>query len=290
MTVCTASVFSWVYDPATNDFGGAVVAASDRKLTDIGLGIGYEGARFKGALMSNSLLVLVSGDIVVHTAILTKLGENLNEPQAASALEMAEIVGQLMREYRMTEASRMYLAPLNLDENSFIAQQRTMESSLVIELANQLQQHKIEAEALVVGVDDNSASLFRIDAKGLVTNHSDIGFVSIGSGGIHSSAYFMTTSYTHATMYYRALYHTFAAKKRAEVDPYVGTYTDMFVLNRNMAAQIPREMIAELERIYAERIEHEKRVPEEAEMRLIEVDKNAQPSDPPNIVHDASRN
>jgi hypothetical protein len=285
MTVCTASAFFWAYDPANNDFGGAIVAASDRKLTDIGLGIGYEGSRFKGSILPNKQLVLVSGDITVHSAILAKLGDSLTDQPPTPTLEMAETVGELMRSYRMIEASRLYLAPLNLDENSFISQQRTMEPSLVIELAAQLQGHKIEAEAMVVGIDeDNKASLYRIDGNGLVTNHSDIGFVSIGSGGIHSSAYFMTTSYTHATMYYRALYHTFAAKKRSEVDPYVGTYTDMFLLNRNTVAQIPRQMISELEKIYAERIEREKLLPEEAEMRLIEADKNpdSQPSEPPN--------
>jgi hypothetical protein len=31
------------------------------------------------------------------------------------------------------------------------------------------------------------------DGDGQVTHHSDIGFASIGGGGIHSSAYFMTT-------------------------------------------------------------------------------------------------
>ena len=272
MTVCTASLFFWLYDQAANDFGSAIIAASDRKLTDIGLGIGYEGSRFKGSFVPNNQLVLVSGDIVVHSAILGRLGERLKEP--TTTLETAEIVGQLMREYKMTEASRLYLAPLNLNENSFTAQQRTMEPSLVIELANQLQTHKIEADAMVVGIDDNKGSLYRVDSNGLVTNHSDIGFISIGSGGIHSSAYFMTTSYTYLTMYYRALYHTFAAKKRAEVDPYVGTYTDMFLLNRNTATQIPREMIAELEKIYAERIEREKRLPEEAEMKLVEIARN----------------
>jgi hypothetical protein len=285
MTVCTASIFVWIYDQATSDFGGAIIAASDRKLTNLGLGIGYEGSRFKGGFANNKL-ILVSGDIVVHTAILAKFGETIKDRPTISTLETAEAVGQLMRDYKMVEASRLYLSPLNLNETSFIAQQRTMDPSLVLELANQLQRHRIEAEAMVVGIDDNKASVYSIDINGLVTNHSDIGFASIGSGGIHSSAYFMTTSYTYATAYYVALYHTFAAKKRAEVDPYVGTYTDMFLLNRDVAGQVPRGLIAELEKVYAERIELEKRLPQEAEKRLVEADKNlqSQPSEPPRDV------
>jgi hypothetical protein len=285
MTVCTASIFVWIYDQATSDFGGAIIAASDRKLTNLGLGIGYEGSRFKGGFVNNKL-ILVSGDIVVHTAILAKFGETIKDRPNISTLETAEAVGELMRDYKMVEASRLYLSPLNLNETSFIAQQRTMDPSLVLELANQLQRHRIEAEAMVVGIDDNKGSVYRIDVNGLVTNHSDIGFVSIGSGGIHSSAYFMTTSYTNATAYYVALYHTFAAKKRAEVDPYVGTYTDMFLLNRDVAGQVPRGLTAELEKVYAERIEREKLLPQEAEKRLVEADKNlqSQPSEPPRDV------
>ena len=93
-----------------------------------------------------------------------------------------------MREYRMKEAARLFLSPLNLDEKSVLAQQHTMEPSLVIELANQLQGHKIEAEALVLGCEGKQAHLYRVDRSGVVTCHDDIGFVSIGNGGVHATA------------------------------------------------------------------------------------------------------
>jgi hypothetical protein len=194
MTVCTAALFFWNYNPIGEpDLGPAVIAASDRALTDSGLGIGYEGARFKGSVLPTKQLVLVAGDLTTHSAVLRLLNAELKPEQPTSTVQTANMVARLLREYRMREASHTFLAPLNLDENSFLAQQRTMEPTLVIELANQLQGHKIDAEAMVAGCDgDKDANIYRINSLGVVTCHSDVGFLSIGSGGIHSSAYFMT--------------------------------------------------------------------------------------------------
>ena len=49
---------------------------------------------------------------------------------------------------------------------------------------------------------------------------------------------------------------------------------------------MPRGLTAELEKVYAERIEREKLLPQEAEKRLVEADKNlqSQPSEPPRDV------
>jgi hypothetical protein len=167
-----------------------------------------------------------------------------------------------------------------------------MEPTLVIELVNQLQNHKIDAEAIVAGCDgEKEANIYRINSSGIVTCHSDIGFLSIGSGGIHSSAYFMTTSYSsNLTMYYRALYHTFVAKKKAEVDPFVGAYTDMFLINRSRITKIPDEVIVVLKEIYTENLEREKHLPEEAEKQIIEAEKLLfpQPSKPPSEIATSS--
>jgi hypothetical protein len=184
----------------------------------------------------------------------------------------------------MRQAAQIYLSPLNLDENTFLSQQRTMEPGLVIELAKQLQDYEIDAEAIVVGCDgDKEANIYRIGKNGVVTCHSDINFLSIGSGGIHASAYFMTTSYNSTTMYYRALYHTYIAKKKAEVDPYVGPYTDMFLINRLGITKIPDGVIDALKRIYGANLEREKTLPDEAERQLIEAERLLfpQPSEPP---------
>jgi hypothetical protein len=78
MTVCTASLFAWIYNKDINDFGLAIIAASDRKLTDTGLGIGYQGSKWKGAAFpAIKQLALISGDIVIHSAVLRELEKKI---------------------------------------------------------------------------------------------------------------------------------------------------------------------------------------------------------------------
>lgn len=236
MTVCTASIFFWTYGPDFKDIdkvGAAIVAAADRKLTDLGLGIGYEASKWKGAGFGNRQLALVAGDIVVHSEVVRRLNSELLLSSISTTFDTAERAARIFRNYRMQEAARKFLAPINLDENSFLTQQRSMDPNLVIELTKQMQEYNIEAEILILGCDGKKdASIYRIDEFGVLTNHSDIGFVSIGSGGIHSSAHFMLLPYNHVVSYFPALYHTFKAKKRAEADPHVGTYTDMFLITK----------------------------------------------------------
>ncbi|MDO6415214.1 hypothetical protein Q4F19_12550 [Sphingomonas sp. BIUV-7] len=88
------------------------------------------------------------------------------------------------------------------------------------------------------------------DGGGIVTSHVDIGFVSIGTGGIHSSAYFMQLPFNHQVGYHHALRTTFFAKKRAEVSPGVGVQTDMFLITGNGVSAIQAADLSLMEQGY----------------------------------------
>jgi hypothetical protein len=181
MTVCTASEFVWSYDHEKQDFGLAIVAASDRMLTDDGLGIEYEGSRGKWAAFGGKQVVFVAGDMVIHSEIVRRLNVELTTTPLGNTVDTAERVATLLREYRSEEASRKYLSPLKMDSESFLARQRTLDSGLVKSLAELMLNYEIDVEAIVLGCDgERDASLYRVDNYGVVTNHGDIGFVSIG--------------------------------------------------------------------------------------------------------------
>jgi hypothetical protein len=274
MTVCTASIFAWNYDlkKEGGDWGFAIAAAADRMLTDVGLGIEYEGSRWKGVGLGNKQVVLVAGDMAVHSEILRRLNQDLQTNPLESTHDTAERVAKLFREYRAEEAARQYLAPLSLDNVTFVEGQKLMDTALVRELAREMQNYSLQTEAIVLGVDRKDvASLYRVDQNGIVSNHSDTGFVSIGEGGIHSSAYFMLTPYTHTSGYYQALYHTFKAKKRAEVAPGVGAHTDMFLINAINAVTVDRPVIEGLEKLHADDIARAKKRPDQAGKQLFKL-------------------
>lgn len=60
----------------------------------------------------------------------------------------------------------LYLAPLGLDEQSFIANQKTMLPQVVVDITNELRMYTLRAEALVVGCDGNLGYIFQVDGGG----------------------------------------------------------------------------------------------------------------------------
>jgi hypothetical protein len=299
MTVCTASIFAW-NNGGTAGLSPAVITASDRRLTDSGLGIGYESSKFKGGTYATGQLILVSGEITVASSIIRALIVRLRDPCTGAIPPtiapdvLCHDVSNLIVERRLEEAGRLYLAPLGLDADTFVARQRKMEPTLVGRLAKQMQDYRFDSEVLIAASYKGESHLFRIDNSGSITNHSDIGFLSIGCGGIHSSAYFMTLPYNHLTAYYRALYHTYAAKRRAEVDPYVGKSTDMFLITQHGGvSKIPDDVIGELEKIYEDTLTFQRQIPDVAEKRLMDVHKGIwdQPVNlPPTELSDSHSN
>jgi hypothetical protein len=260
----------------------AIVAASDRKLTDAGLGMGYESSKIKGtSLVDKHHLVLVAGDISAVSQVLGDLHATIGTGPTSTRFA-ADRLGELMSAYRTQEAAKTYLAPLGLTSDTFIARQREMEPGLVARLSKQLQDHTVDAEFLVSGVDDANAVLYHVNNIGIVTNHTDTGFLSIGTGGIHSSAYFMTLPYTHMTSYYYAMYQVYAAKRRSEVDPYVGKNTDLFVITRHGGiSQIPPDIMETLGSIYEQELEAQRGILPIAEQKLMALHATIWPASSP---------
>lgn len=263
MTVCTASLFNWVYGEkpdGTLDIGPAFMIAADRMLTDVGLGIEYETSRWKATIVRDTHMVFVAGDFTFHSealaTVLAALPEgNIRTPDLANLLSAAFI------HVRNARLERRYVAPLGLTMERLAADQSALNPDLVLRLQEQLQSHHYDVEAMVVGVNDRVAGMYRIDEFGVITNHADIGFLSIGVGGIHSSAQFMYQPYTHHQNYFEAVYATFVAKKRAEVAPGVGPGTDVFRINANGVATFPAEIVHHLDRMYqGERVRSARRV------------------------------
>ena len=278
MTVCTAAIFTWIYDGEKQDVGPAIIAASDRMLTDEGLGIQYEGSRRKAGIVAKNHIILVSGPFVVHSELLQRLTAALEDKPTATTFEIATIYARLMREYTREQASHLYLEPLPAElRERFVSNQRSLDPALVADLANQMQGHELKGdpEAIIAGCDGKSAHLYRVSAAGLVTCHDDIGFVSIGNGGIHASGHFMLEGHNHGVWYFNALFSAFAAKKRSEVAPGVGPLTDMFLVTRDSRMKIPQSIIDTMEAIYAGHTKERKKMVDRDLQMIIEADKAA---------------
>jgi hypothetical protein len=282
MTVCTASMFYWNYslDPEKPDWGPAFIVASDRMMTELNFGIEYQSSRWKALIFGPTHMVLVAGDMTFHSDVLSQLGPTLGtEPHTPKRI--AEIVGDLFVKVRRERLAKRFLAPLNLTTEQFISEQSSLAPELVLDLAGKLHAERYDTEAIVVGCSPNENGLFRVDEFGTVTSHLDIGFLSIGIGGIHASAQFMDEPYTYDKRFHAALYSTFLAKKRAEVAPGVGPITDIFRINRDAIVKIPDELVAALDSLYISQRKSSARTAFSNSLRLVEAEKKWFAAHPP---------
>lgn len=231
--------------------GGAIIAASDRMLTNMSQAIEYSSDRGKFCIIAGNRLILVSGEIQFHTEALTALAEEIG-PGPASTRDVAETYGRIVGEIRHKRAAQRVLVPIGLTSSSFLAEQGSLSPRLVSELAADMQREPLDAEALVLGCEGLEARIYAVDETGVVSRHDNQGFASVGLGGLHANAYFMRKPYTIQTRYHEALIDTYSAKKYSEVAPGVGHETDMFIVSRDGVFQIPESLIGVLESLYRE--------------------------------------
>jgi len=108
-----------------------------------------------------------------------------------------------------------------------------------------------DVEAIFAGIDMSGPHLYVV-RNGNVSCEDRIGFAAIGVGSWHAESLFMAAGHTRAATTSRALYLTFAAKKRAEIAPGVGVETDMFMIGPQLGSYISirDSIIQDLGRFY----------------------------------------
>ena len=248
MTVCLAALVHWFYAP--NDIGRAAIVASDRMLTEGDTE--FEPPATKVCPIGKRALILVAGEMSAHTEALALTSRDLISTPTDNVLEIANMYGSKIKQIRLRRAVLEYLAPLGLNEHSFIDKQHNMMQQIVYEITHQLQSSRLDVDAVVVGCDDpNLAHIYTVNGRGLVVCHDDICFAAIGSGAQHAKSQFMFSKYPRAIGYYRALPIVYAAKRRAEAAPGVGKDADYYLITRQGWEPMAPPAIAALETVYS---------------------------------------
>ncbi len=248
MTVCVAAICE----------NRMVVGASDRLIT--AGDIQFEPSQTKIYQLTTTIGVMVSGDNLLNDEILKGVTADMNasitaQPDVWVGVEEA---AELYRKYYqiafLKRVEGSILAPLNLDRNTFITQQKLMDSDLVTKLARDILNFEPSSEGvevIVAGVDASGPHLY-------VCNGSDIhcwdnpGFAAVGKGYWHAQSQLMFAGHAGARLLPEVLLDVYFAKKRAEVAPHVGEYTDMFFVGPNVGTftRINPQLIAKLDEIY----------------------------------------
>ena len=133
----------------------------------------------------------------------------------------------------------LVLAPLGLDEKTFLSQQRTMADSFVERITSEMVNFSMpDVETIITGTDHTP---FTKDEKGLPYTHGhiymlrgnistccdSIGFAAIGSGARHAESQFMLAGHQNWAEIEPTILLVYSAKKKSEVAPGVGEETDI---------------------------------------------------------------
>jgi hypothetical protein len=268
MTVGIAAICRWIY--SETDPGWAVITASDQMLTNGD--VEYEPPQRKLSAFGRSAILLVSGEIQVHSDAIKATQRHLLSTPESDVRTIAEIYASNIRKMRADWAAQTYLSAYGLDQDSFLQKQKYMDADVVRELSSKIESYHFDIQAIVAGINPSGdAEICNIDGFGMSACQTDVGFVSIGIGAGHANLKLMATGYSkHFNLYHACLAKVYAAKKRSEVAPGVGTATDLILITRGGWEYISDELLTLIESIYQEWVEAGNRITEESIKKLIE--------------------
>jgi len=124
---------------------------------------------------------------------------------------------------------------------------------------------------IIAGIDEIGAHLYSgVDGK--LACEDAVGFAAIGAGYWHAQSQFMFARYARNASAAKALYLVYAAKKRAETAPGVGSETDMFLMGPKPGTydEVKRQVIDDVAEIYNDNLRESKRVYERTEGKVNE--------------------
>ena len=163
------------------------------------------------------------------------------------------------------------MAPLGLNSDTFLAQQKEMSDFFVDKITSQMQAHQsLDVEAIVLGRDGENANIYMVDPRGMLSCLNDVGFAAIGIGAWHAKSSLMQAGYQSGLPLAPALAAAFTAKKNAEVAPGVGTNTDIHVLTKDGHFRLWPDVQKKLHDLYDEYQRNRLRL---AEAAVIELDR-----------------
>jgi hypothetical protein len=188
VTVCVATICT----------ENTVIGASDRMITSGD--IEFEPPQTKILTLTNSIAVMMAGDTALQTEILYDVRRDVTQRIAVdpntwwSIREVAELYRKYYNEAVARRSEQTILAPLALTHASFLAQQTTMSSDLVQQIATELLNYRPPpAEVIIAGIDNTGVGdvpmphIF-VAENGHISCSDVVGFATIGVGYWHAAS------------------------------------------------------------------------------------------------------
>lgn len=245
-----------------------LIGASDRMLT--AGDSEFEPDQLKMWIFSPAILALVAGDSTLQSEIFKRVDIEVkrwinNDPKTwVKVKDVASLYCAKYRDLLREHAEADILSPLGLDIKTFLSKQQRMAPAVVKRIAKKLSAYEFPSilEAIFMGKDHDGpkgangepliyAQLYATE-RAQLANLTTVGFAAIGSGKTHAESQFMFSGHSPRKTFSDTVLLTYAAKKRAEVAPGIGTITDMVVIGPELGltTKVEDAHIKKLDRIY----------------------------------------
>jgi len=240
MTVCIAAIA---------DDGKSLILASDREVTyGFPINTEVESDNKKIQKITDKIFILFSGDSFVGSQLIEEIK---NEKQGATSVkEVAEAARLKYVALRTKRMEQLYLEPRGLKLKDYMQNQKDLEQQIVLMIDNGMSKdnQSFVLALIVAGIDESGAHVYGIFHPGIMNLMDVSGFCAIGIGDVHATNSLIGNTYTSKMSLREVLYLVYEAKKRSEVAPGVGKYTDMITVSNDVHDLTDNE-IGELDKI-----------------------------------------
>jgi hypothetical protein len=235
VTLCAAAICDW----GESGDSARIVAICDRMITmespdSSSSAQQFEQPQTKMWQFNESVLFFVSGDIDTQTEIFNGT-LNAIRPDAKVA-QIADVYADQYRSVYQRRIERAILAAYPLDLESYIAKQSQLKSKFVMEIKKEIDDYpRPKSDVLIAGIErkagaDRTCPQIYGVYNGQVYNHENTGFSVVGSGSDFAELHLILAGHAKRARFVDTLIAVYFAKRSAEVNPYVGRETDMFVI------------------------------------------------------------
>ncbi|MCI0618955.1 hypothetical protein L0244_38775, partial [bacterium] len=237
----------------------AVFLVSDRMITSGD--IQFEPPVAKIFFLTSSIAIMAAGDSAFHTEIMKDVVKEVNDRVVAEpdnwwlVKDIVDIYIKYRNVAKLKRSEATILAPLNLDRNSWLINQKIMDSNLIESIARDLIAFDLPEVSVIIAEIDNlqnnpTTHIYSIH-NDYISCDDSIGFRAIGSGARHAESQFMLTGHAWNSGPHATAALAYRAKKDAEIAPGVGKGTDMYMIaGLGNSSQVRPNIQEKMEREY----------------------------------------
>jgi len=247
--------------------------ATDRMITVRQPNIEYEQKGITKALeISPSCLAATAGSALAFSPILRDAVLEINKKSINDISQIAEIVRKCYSGHRSKKLEENVLSSVGLSLQGFYQTNQALQPQLAATLFQAMQRFNYQLWILIAGTDEHGGHLWHIENPGKKECLDNIGFHAVGSGQHHAISTFIANEFEPTIDLSHGLAITFEAKKRSEKATGVGKLTDIVIISENGHKRLNEKEISQLETLYAERVDIEKKAIKTIDKKLEELD------------------